>query len=336
MNNIVLLSGNSNIQLAKDIAKNLNLNLNVDNIPTQFANSEIRCKIVDELRGKNIFIVQSGCNNIANNLSVNDIIMELLVIIDACRRSMALSVNIIMPFFPYSRSDKKDEPRAPISAKLIANLLESTKINRLVSIDLHAAQIQGFLDTPFDNLYSAILVNKFLNKTLFKDLSLDERQKKFIVVSPDAGATKRTFAIAKIMKLNTLIMHKQRDYTKPGTIERTLLIGNNDNNEDKIALICDDIADTCGTLISAIKELEKNGINKVICIITHGIFSKNSLEKINKCDNIKKFIVSDSIPQGENCRLCKKIEIFSIAKLMADVIERIQNGKPISDLFEYS
>lgn len=262
--------------------------------------------------------------------------MELLVIIDACRRSMALSVNIIMPFFPYSRSDKKDEPRAPISVKLIANLLEATKINRLVSIDLHAAQIQGFLDTPFDNLYSAILVNKFLNKTLFKDLSLDEKQKKFIVVSPDAGATKRTFAIAKIMKLNTLIMHKQRDYTKSGTIERTLLIGNNDNNYHKIALICDDIADTCGTLISSIKELEKNGINKVICVITHGIFSKNALEKINKCNNIEKIIVSDSIPQAENCRLCKKIEVFSIAKLMANVIERIQNGRPISDLFEYS
>ena len=334
MDNIVLLSGNSNIKLAKDIASTLNIVFNTNNIPSQYYNTEIRSKIVDEIRGKNVYIIQSGCVNNIKKLSVNDIIFELLVLVDACRRSMALTVNIIMPYYPYSRSDKKDEPRAPIAAKLLANLLEAIKIDRLVSIDLHAAQIQGFLDTPFDNLYSAICIINKLNNTIFKDLSLKERQKKYIVVSPDAGAAKRTLALAKHMQLNTMIMHKQRDYSKPGSIKKTIIISECDRyNSDCTAIICDDIADTCGTLISAINELILFGIKDIICIITHGIFSNNAIDKINKCKYITKFIVSDSIPQDENCKKCNKLEVFSIADLMANVIRKIQLGESISDLF---
>lgn len=336
MNDIVLLCGNSNIKLAKDISKQLNVPLNEKNIPSQFANTEIRSKIYDDLRGKNVFIIQSGCQNYEKNLSVNDIIFELLVLVDSCRRSMSASVNIIMPYYPYSRSDKKDEPRSPISAKLVANLLESTKIDRLVSIDLHAAQIQGFLDTPFDNLYSAILVIDKLNDTIFKDYTLKKKQEEFVVVSPDAGAAKRTLSLAKRMNLNTIIMHKQRDYSKPGNIEKTMIINDTGNNVyGKKAIICDDIADTCGTLISAINELVKFGFDDIICVITHGIFSKNAIEKINNCKYISKFIVSDSIPQEENCKKCAKLEIFSISELMADVINRIQTCNPISDLFVF-
>jgi len=336
INDIVLLCGNSNVKLAKDIAQCLKLPLNEQNIPSQFANTEIRSKILDDLRGQNVYIIQSGCRNIKKNLSVNDIIFELLVLVDSCRRSMAASVNIIMPYYPYSRSDKKDEPRAPISAKLLANLLESTKIDRLVSIDLHAAQIQGFLDTPFDNLYSAILVIDKLDNTIFKNLTLEERQNKFIVVSPDAGAAKRTLALAKRMKLNTIIMHKQRDYSKPNYVEKTIIIHDISNKvHGKKAIICDDIADTCGTLVSAINELVKFGFEDIICVITHGIFSNNAIEKINNCKYISRFIVSDSIPQVENCKKCPKLEVFSISNLMANIIERIQFGGPISDLFVY-
>ena len=313
LKNIVLLSGNSNLELAKDIANNLvtklniEIPLNLDNIPSQFPNTEIYSTITDELRGKNVYIIQSGCRNLDKQLSVNDIIFELLVLVDSCRRSMAATVNIIMPYYPYSRSDKKDEPRAPIAAKLLANLLEATKIDRLVSMDLHAAQIQGFLDTPFDNLYSAILVVTKLKNTIFAGKTLEERQSEFIVVSPDAGAAKRTLALAKAMKLNTIIMHKQRDYTKPGIIEKTIIINESGSaNIHKKAIICDDIADTCGTLISAVNELAKFGITEVICIITHGIFSKNALEKINKCTHITKFLVSDSLPQKENVKKCPK------------------------------
>ena len=265
-----------------------------------------------------------------------------MILIDACRRAMAKSVNIIMPNFPYARGDKKDEPRAPIAAKLVANLLTCTKIDRLVSMDLHATQIQGFTDIPFDNIYSVKLVMDILNQSIFKDISLEERQKKYVVVSPDAGAAKRTLRFAQCMKLNTIIMHKQRDYSKSSSIEKTIII--HEKNPDsplratcvpQTAIICDDIADTCGTLISAINELIKYGIEDIICVITHGIFSRDALEKINNCKYISKFYVSDSIPQEENCKICPKLEVFTIGELMADVITRIMTCKPISELFVY-
>ena len=344
LKNIVLLSGNSNVELAKDIANNLvtklniEIPLNLDNIPSQFPNTEIYSTITDELRGKNVYIIQSGCRNLDKQLSVNDIIFELLVLVDSCRRSMAATVNIIMPYYPYSRSDKKDEPRAPISAKLIANLFVSVKIDRLVSVDLHATQIQGFIDIPFDNLYSVNLVIDCFNKSIFKGLSVEDRQKKYVVVSPDAGAVKRTLSFSEKMKLNTIIMHKQRSYVKANTVEKTILIQENEEehtneNEGKTAIICDDIADTCGTLISAVNELVKHKIMDIICVITHGIFSNNAIEKINQCSYIKKIYVSDSVPQEENIKLCHKLEIFTLSTLLSDVIERVITRKPISELF---
>lgn len=355
MNDIVLLSGNSNISLAKNIyqqlqkentkeniKENINIIFNENNIPTQFANTEIRSRIHDDLRGKDIFIVQSGCINKEKNLSINDILFETLILIDACKRSMASTVNIIMPNFPYARGDKKDEPRAPISAKLVANILTDSKINRLVSMDLHATQIQGFTDIPFDNIYSVKLVMDKLNNSIFKDITLEERQNKYIVVSPDAGAAKRTLKFAEVMKLNTIIMHKQRNYSKSSSIEKTIIIHEknpgsplNSTQVTETAIICDDIADTCGTLISAINQLVNYGIRNIICVITHGIFSRDALEKINKCKYISKFYVSDSIPQEENIKLCPKLEIFTISDLMADVIKRIITKKPISELFVY-
>ena len=335
MENVVLLSGNSNIHLASQIAEKLGIQLNENNIPSMFANTEWHPQIQDNLRGKDIFIVQSGCINKEKNLSVNDIIIETLILVDACRRSAASTVNIIMPIFPYARGDKKDEPRAPISAKLIANLFVSVKIDRLVSVDLHATQIQGFIDIPFDNLYSVNLVIDCFDKSIFKGLTVEDRQNKFIVVSPDAGAVKRTLSFSEKMKLNTIIMHKQRSYVKANTIEKTILIQENETEdyEGKTAIICDDIADTCGTLISAVDALVKHKINNIICVITHGIFSKDAIQKINQCHYIKKIYVSDSSPQEENMKQCPKLEVFTLSVLLSDVIERIITRKPISELF---
>jgi ribose-phosphate pyrophosphokinase len=348
MDNIILLSGNSNVSLARDIykylkqTKTVKVSFNEHNIPTQFANTEIRSRIHDDLRGKDVFIIQTGCINKPKNLSINDILLETFILTDACRRSMAATVNIVMPNFPYARGDKKDEPRAPISAKLVANLLADSKINRLVAMDLHATQIQGFTDVPFDNIYSVKLVMDKLNQGIFKNISLEERQKKYIVVSPDAGAAKRTLKFAEVMKLNTIIMHKQRDYSKSSSIEKTIIIHEknpgsplNSTQTKETAIICDDIADTCGTLISAINQLVKYGIQDIICIITHGIFSRDALDKINNCKYISKFYVSDSIPQEENIKICPKLEVFTIADLMGDVIERVVTRKPISELFVY-
>ena len=337
MDNFILLSGNSNIELAKKIACKLNIELNTDNIPTMFANTEWRSCIHNNLRGKDIFIIQSGCINKDKNLSVNDIIIETLILVDACRRSQASTVNIIMPIYPYARGDKKDEPRAPIPAKLISNLLVSVKIDRLVSVDLHATQIQGFLDIPFDNLYSANLAIDCLNNTIFKDLTLEEKQGKYVIVSPDAGAVKRTLSFSERMKLDTIIMHKQRNYVKSNKIDKTILIQENGRNDykDKTAIICDDIADTCGTLISAVNSLVENGIKDVICVITHGIFSNDAIERINEMEAIKKVFVSDSIPQDKNITKCAKIQVFTLTILLSDVIYRIINKKPLSDLFAY-
>ena len=338
MDNIVLLSGNSNINLASKIADKLNINMNEGNIPTMFSNTEWHPQIIDNLRGKDVYIIQSGCINKEKGLSVNDIIFETLILVDSCRRSAASTVNIIMPNYPYARGDKKDEPRAPIPAKLVANLLVSVKIDRLVSVDLHATQIQGFIDIPFDNLYSVNLVIECFNKSIFQGLTLEERQNKFIVVSPDAGAVKRTLSFSEKMKLNTIIMHKQRSYIKANTIEKSIIIqenGNGDykNSQGKTAIICDDIADTCGTLISVINELVNHNITNIICVITHGIFSKDALEKVNNCKYIEKIYVSDSIPQEENKKLCPKLEVFTLSLLLSDVIERIITRKPISELF---
>ena len=292
MENVVLLSGNSNIHLASQIAEKLGIRLNENNIPSMFANTEWHPQIQDNLRGKDIFIVQSGCINKEKNLSVNDIIIETLILVDACRRSAASTVNIIMPIFPYARGDKKDEPRAPISAKLIANLFVSVKIDRLVSVDLHATQIQGFIDIPFDNLYSVNLVIDCFDKSIFKGLTVEDRQNKFIVVSPDAGAVKRTLSFSEKMKLNTIIMHKQRSYVKANTIEKTILIQENETEdyEGKTAIICDDIADTCGTLISAVDALVKHNIKNIICVITHGIFQKMRSKKLINVTISKKYM----------------------------------------------
>ena len=334
MNNVVILSGNANIKLAQDIGNKLKINLNLNNIPSMFANTEFHSRIHDNLRGKDIFIINSGCINKSKNLSINDIIFETLILVDACRRSMASSVNIIMPNYPYARGDKKDEPRAPIPAKLVSNLFTSVKIDRLVSIDLHSTQIQGYIDIPFDNLYSLNLVIDVLNEHLFKNLTLEEKQNKFIVVSPDAGATKRTLSFSSRMKLNTIIMHKQRNYIKKSTIDKTIMISD-EVIDNKTAIICDDIVDTCGTLIRACESLVNKGIKDIICVVTHGIFSNDAIKKINECDYIKEFYVSDSIPQDENIKLCSKLKVYTLSDLLADCIRRIIMKESISELFAY-
>jgi len=336
MENVVLLSGNSNVKLAKQIGEKLGLPIDERNVPTMFANSELRCRIHENLRGKDIFIVQTGCTNPKKNMSVNDIILETLIMIDACRRSMASTVTVIMPNYPYARGDKKDLARSPIPAKTIANLFESVKVDRFVSLDLHATQIQGYMDVPFDNLYSVNLVVNCLKQNVFKNITLEERQAKYVMVSPDAGAVKRTLSFSSRVKLNMMIMHKQRNYIKANTVDKTILIqegGDKESMKSKTAIVCDDIADTCGTLVSAINSLENYGITKVICVITHGVFSKDALEKINNCKNILEFYVSDSIPQEENQRICPKLKVFTISNLLGEVIKRIVTKSSISELF---
>ena len=331
LDNVVLLSGNSNKSLAEKISTYLNINLCKCKI-SKFSNTEIKINICENIRNKDVFIIQTGSYDEFN--SVNDYLMETLLLIDACSRSMANTINLIMPCYPYARQDKKENSREPISAKLVANMFTKAGITRLIVMDLHASQIQGFFDIPVDNIYSLKLVIDYVNKKIFNNISIDEKQNKYIVVSPDAGATKRTLKFAKHMHLNTIIMHKQRNYEKENTVDNTMLIGDTNNLENKTAIICDDICDSGGTLIKVIENLEKHGIKNVIVIITHGIFSGKCIEKLYNCDLISKIIVSDTICQKTNKLNLEKLEIFSISELIGDVITNIIIGGSLSNLFE--
>ena len=331
LDNIVLLSGNSNRLLSEKISLYLDIHLCECKI-SKFSNTEIKINICENIRNKDIFIIQTGTND--KNNSVNDYIMETLLLIDACKRSMANTINLIMPCYPYARQDKKENSREPISAKLFANMLTIAGITRLIVMDLHASQIQGFFDIPVDNIYSLHLVIQYVNKNLFNNMSITDKQEKYIVVSPDAGATKRTLKFAEHMQLNTIVMHKQRNYEKENTIDNTLLIGDTTNLKNKTAIICDDMCDSGGTLIKVIENLKTNGIQNVIVIITHGIFSGKCIERLNNCKIISKIIVSDTICQKKNKYTLDNIEIFSISELMANVITNIINGNSLSLLFE--
>ena len=331
LNNIILLNGNSNIELAEKISSYLNIKLCERNI-TKFSNSEIKINICENIRNKDVFIIQTGSNDELN--SVNDYVMETLLLIDACKRSMAHTINLIMPCYPYARQDKKENSREPISAKLIANMFTTAGITRLIVMDLHASQIQGFFDIPVDNIYSLKLVIEYMNQKLFKNLSIENKQKEYIVVSPDAGATKRTLKFANYMNLNTIIMHKQRNYEKENTIDNTILIGDTSNLNNKTAIICDDMCDSGGTLIKVVENLEKYGIKNVIVVITHGIFSGKCIERLKNCCVISKIIVSDTINQTINLeKLDDKLEIFSVSKLLGQVISNIITGSSLSELF---
>ena len=331
LDNVVLLSGNSNLLLSEKISQYLNIKLCNRKI-AKFSNTEIKINICENIRNKDVFIVQTGIND--TNNSINDYIMETLLLIDACKRSMANTINLIMPCYPYARQDKKENSREPISAKLFANMLTTAGITRLIVMDLHASQIQGFFDIPVDNIYSLRLVIQHVNKHLFSNMSIEDKQKKYIVVSPDAGATKRTLKFAEHMHLNTIIMHKQRNYEKENTIDNTILIGDTTNLKNKTAIICDDMCDSGGTLIKVVENLEMHGIENVIVIITHGIFSGKCIERFENCKIISKIIVSDTICQNKNQEILDKLEIFSISELMGNVITNIIKGGSLSLLFE--
>ncbi len=331
LDNVVLLSGNSNLLLSEKISKYLNIKLCNRKI-SKFSNTEIKINICENIRNKDVFIVQTGTND--GNNSINDYIMETLLLIDACKRSMANTINLIMPCYPYARQDKKENSREPISAKLFANMLTTAGITRLIVMDLHASQIQGFFDIPVDNIYSLRLVIKHVNKHLFNNMSIEDKQEKYIVVSPDAGATKRTLKFAEHMHLNTIIMHKQRNYEKENTIDNTLLIGDTKDLKNKTAIICDDMCDSGGTLIKVVENLETHGIQNVIVIITHGIFSGKCIERFQNCKIISKIIVSDTICQENKQEILNKLDIFSISELMGDVITNIIKGGSLSLLFE--
>ena len=308
-----LIAGNSNIELAKSISSYIGVQL-ADASIRKFADGEIFVKINENIRGEDVFIIQS------TSPPVNDHLMELLIAIDAARRASAKRITAVMPYFGYARQDRKDEGRTSISAKLVANLITSAGANRVVTIDLHAGQIQGFFDIPLDNLFS---VNE-----LIKDMkNIKINHENTAIVSPDVGGVVRARAFAKRINTSLVIIDKRRE--KVGVSEVVNIIG---DVKDKTCILLDDIADSAGTLCNAAKALKENGAKEIYSYIVHGVLSGDALEKI-KDSSIKELVLTDSIQISESIKNSKNIRHISIAPLLGEAIKRIHSDSSVSALF---
>ena len=307
-----LLTGNSNKNLSSKIAKYLKEKLVNSNI-RKFKDGEIYVEINENIRGNNIFFIQSVSS------PANDNLMEMLLCIDALKRSSAKNITAVIPYFGYARQDRKVAPRTSISAKVMANLITNAGATRVVTVDLHAGQIQGFFDMPVDNLYTAPLFAKYIKKKL--------GNKKLICVSPDVGGVARTRDLANRIKADLAIIDKRRP--APGKSEVMNILGNVKN---KTCIIVDDIIDSGGTIINAVNALIKSGANEVYVFISHGVLSGDAAKKI-KNSKIKKLIVTDTIDNSKKINNNTKIEVLSISSLMSEAIKRIANSNSVSDLF---
>lgn len=328
--NVRLICGRSNLELGELISKNLRIPL-VNCCLEDFANKELRVEIHDNIRGRDVFILQTGSSD--NFHSINDYLMEMLAITDACRRSSARTITAIIPYYWYCRSDKKDAPRVPIMAKVVTNMLTQAGVERIVSIDLHAGQIQGFADYGWDNLFCLNIFVDYMMNTLFKGLTQEEINEKYILISPDNGGAKRVKAYAEKLKMNHEILNKKRNYKEASTVMSSTLTGDPEMVKGKKGIIIDDIIDTMGTMTSAADVLMKHGLTGVIIIATHGIFSGPAFKRIAECDAIEQVIVTNTLPQKQHIATCKKLTCVDTSGLLSETIQRLVEGSSISELF---
>ena len=309
-----ILACNSNKELAEAISSYIGVKL-ADATIRKFADGEIFVKINENIRGEDVYIIQS------TSPPVNDHLMELLITIDAARRASARRITAVIPYFGYGRQDRKDEGRTSISAKLVANLITSSGANRVITTDLHAGQIQGFFDIPLDNLFSVNEMIQDMEKISFEKNTL-------AIVSPDVGGVVRARAFAKRINASLVIIDKRRE--KAGESEVMNIIGEIDN---KTCILLDDIADSAGTLCNAAIALKKNGAKEIYSYIVHGVLSKDAVEKIKNSD-IKELVLTDSIQASEKVKNTKNIRHISIAPLMGEAIKRINSNSSVSALFD--
>ena len=308
-----LLTGNSNKVLSKNIAKYLKTKL-VNSSIRKFADGEIYTEINENIRGNSIFIVQSISS------PANDNLMELLLCIDALKRSSAKNITAVIPYFGYARQDRKVVPRTSISAKLVSNLITMAGADRVVTVDLHAGQIQGFFDIPVDNLFSTPIFARHAKKKI--------KSKKIICVAPDVGGTERARALGKLLNVGLAIVDKRRP--KPGQSEVMNVIG---NVQGQTCIIVDDIIDSGGTIVNAAKALKSRGAKEVYVYITHGVLSGDAVKKI-KSSVIKNLVITDTIDNVAKTKNVKNIEVLPISGLMGEAIKRISNSTSVSDLFK--
>ena len=307
-----LLTGNSNKNLSLKISKFLKTKL-VHSSIRKFSDGEIYIEIKENIRGNSIFLIQSVSS------PANDNLMELLLCIDALKRSSAKNITAVIPYFGYARQDRKVAPRTSISAKLVSNLITKAGADRVVTVDLHAGQIQGFFDIPVDNLFATPIFARHVKKNV--------KGKNLICVSPDVGGVARTRDLANRIKADLAIIDKRRP--APGKSEVMNILGDVKN---KSCIIVDDIIDSGGTIINAVDALKKNGAVEVYVFITHGVLSGDAAKKIQK-SKIKKLIITDSIDNSNKIKNNNKIEVLSISSLMSEAIKRIANSNSVSDLF---
>ncbi len=308
-----ILTGNSNKHLSQRISKFLKNRLVNSNI-RKFADGEIYIEINENIRGNSIFLIQSVSS------PANDNLMELLLSIDALKRSSAKNITAVIPYFGYARQDRKVVPRTSISAKLVSNLIAKAGADRVVTVDLHSGQIQGFFDIPVDNLFATPIFARHIKKKLKKN--------NIICVAPDVGGTARARALGKLLNVDLAIVDKRRP--APGKSEVMNVIGNVKN---KTCILVDDIIDSGGTIVNAASELKKRGAKDVHVYVTHGVLSGNAVEKIKK-SSIKNLVVTDTIDNSMKVKKARNIEVLTISNLVGEAIKRISNSTSVSDLFK--
>lgn len=308
-----MVSGSSNQSLARSISDYLDVPL-VDPQLVRFANGEIFCEMEKNVRGADVFVVQSTC------APVNDHMMELLIMIDALKRASASSITVVMPFYGYARQDRKVSPRTPITAKLVADILTVAGATRVITMDLHAGQIQGFFNIPFDNIFASPVILEYIQKEIYNENT--------VFVSPDAGGVERVRFYAKKLNCDIALIDKRR--TGKNVAQAMSVIG---NIQDKECIIVDDMIDTAGTLVEACRVLREKGATKVYACATHPVFSKPAIERINNCAELDRVIVTDTIPLTDEARQVAKIKVLSTSELLSKAIHRTFNNDSVSSLF---
>lgn len=312
VNEMKIFAGNASPALAESICSHLQTPLSKAEV-RRFSDGEIFVELGENVRGRDVFVVQPTCP------PVNDHLMELMIIVDALRRASARRITAVMPYYGYSRQDRKVAPRVPITAKVVAEMLMVVGVRRVLTMDLHAGQIQGFFNIPVDNLYAAPVLLDYMHRDL--DVS------RVVMVSPDAGGVERCRAYAKRLNTTLAIVDKRRE--KANECEAMSVIG---DVKGKIAVMLDDMVDTAGTLCSAAKVLKESGASEVIACCSHGVLSGPAIERLEK-SQISQLVITDSVPLRGAARECAKIKVLSVSKLLAEAIRRIHSEDSVSSLF---
>ncbi len=307
-----LFAGRSHPDLARDIAAHLDVELGEANL-SQFANGEIHCRFGESIRGSDAFIIQTHCG------PVNDTIMEQLIMIDAAKRASAKRITAVCPFYGYSRQDRKAAGREPITAKLVADMLMTAGVNRVVSVDLHSGQIQGFFDVPVDHLTAMPVLTDWVSTNLGDNV---------VIVSPDAGRVKVAERFAQHVHADLAIVHKRRVRDSSNNVEALQVVGDVAGRE---CVLVDDMIDTAGTVCAAADQLLAHGASEVYAMATHGVLSDPALDRL-KNSRISKVVVTDTLPLDQDRRI-DKIEVLSVAKIIADAIDAVFEDLSVSDIF---